>query len=365
MKVVIAPDSFKGGPRATQVAGALAAGWREARGADEVVEVPLADGGEGTLDAMDAAVRDARRHTVEAVTGPDGRPVDAEYLLLPDGTAVVELASSSGLPLMGHPDPLGATTRGMGEVMRAALEAGARRLLVGLGGSSSTDGAAGALSALGLRLLDDYGEAVPDGGAGLARLARVEDDGLLDPPPDGVDVLTDVDNPLLGPQGAPAVFGPQKGASPEQVDQLDQALTRYAEVLGGAPDAPGAGAAGGTAYGLATVWGARLELGSTAISRAAGLADTLRGASLVVTGEGEFDATSRHGKVPGAVLDAARDADLHVAVVAGRVDRHAAQGVTFVVDLSTLAGSSERSREDPVLYLTEAGRILGRYAEGL
>src|SRR5680860_628031 len=186
MKVVIAPDSFKGGPRATQVAQALTAGWREARAADEIVEVPLADGGEGTLDAMDATVPDARRHTVEAVTGPDGRPVDAEYLLLPDGTAVVELASSGGLPLMGHPDPLGATTRGMGEVMRAALEAGARRLLIGLGGSSSTDGAAGALSALGLRLLDDDGVAVPDGGAALARLARVERDGLLDPPPDGV-----------------------------------------------------------------------------------------------------------------------------------------------------------------------------------
>lgn len=365
MKVVIAPDSFKGGPRATQVARALAVGWREVRGADEVVEVPLADGGEGTLDAMDAAVRDARRHTVEAVTGPDGRPVDAEYLLLPDGTAVIELASSSGLPLMDHPDPLGATTRGMGEVMRAAVEAGARRLLVGLGGSSSTDGAAGALSALGLRLLDVDGEVLPDGGAALARLARVGRDGLLDPPADGVGVLTDVDNPLLGPQGAAAVFGPQKGASPEQVEQLDQALTRYAEVLGGDPDVPGAGAAGGTAYGLATLWGARLELGSTAVSRTAGLADTLNGAALVITGEGEFDATSRHGKVPGAVLDAAAAADVHVAVVAGRVERQAAQGVTFVVDLSTLAGSAERSREEPLLFLTEAGRILGRYAEGL
>ncbi|MDP8977322.1 MAG: glycerate kinase, partial [Actinomycetota bacterium] len=127
MKVVVAPDSFKGGPAAAQVAGAVATGWREVRDGDEVAEVPLADGGEGTLDAMDAAVPDARRHTVAAVTGPDGRPVDAEYLLLPDGTAVVELASSSGLPLMGEPDPLGATTRGMGEVMRAALEAGAHR----------------------------------------------------------------------------------------------------------------------------------------------------------------------------------------------------------------------------------------------
>ncbi|MBW3602849.1 MAG: glycerate kinase [Actinobacteria bacterium] len=364
MKVVIAPDSFKGGLAAAQVAGALAEGWREVRGADEVVEIPLADGGEGTLDAMDVAVADARRHTVTAVTGPDGRPVDAEYLLLPDDTAVVELASSSGLPLMGEPDPLGATTRGMGEVMRAALDAGARRLLVGLGGSSSTDGAAGALSALGLLLLDDDGAPVPDGGAGLARLARVERDGLLDPPSGGVECLTDVDNPLLGPRGAATVFGPQKGASPEQVDLLERALTRFAEVLGGDPAAPGAGAAGGTAYGLATVWGARLEPGSAAISRAARLRDALGGASLVVTGEGDFDATSRQGKVPGAVLGAATDADVPVAVVAGRVDRSAASGVTFVVDLSTLAGSAERSREEPLLYLTEAGRILARYAEG-
>lgn len=360
MRVLFCPDSYKGGPSAAQVAAALASGWRRTRPDDELVEAPLADGGEGTLDAMEACVPGATRHTVAGVTGPDHRPVDADHLRLPDGSGLVELAASSGLPRLTRPDPLGATTRGLGEMLGASLDAGARRLMVGLGGSASTDGGAGMLAALGARFLDADGHDLPDGGGALIDLARVDLTGLRPPPADGVDVLSDVDNPLLGPSGAAAVFGPQKGATEADIRRLEAGLARLAELLGGAPEQAGAGAAGGTAYALAAAWGAQLRSGSVAIAEEAGIGRALATSDLVVTGEGRLDPTSLSGKVVSAVLGLASAQETPVAVVAGAVDdgvRPLLDGV-HLVSLSELAGSPEASLAEPERYLAEAGRSL-------
>ncbi|HEY7918403.1 MAG TPA: glycerate kinase, partial [Streptosporangiaceae bacterium] len=217
---MIAPDSFKGSIGAAGAAAALAGGWHAVRPGDEVVCVPLADGGEGTLDVLAAAVSGARWHQAR-VTGPAGQPVDSAWLELPGGLAAVELARASGLPLLARPDPLGAQTTGLGQVIGHALDAGAGRVIIALGGSASTDGGTGALAALGARFLDAAGVPLPPGGGALAGLASVDLAGLRPPPDGGVSCLSDVRAPLLGPAGAAAVFGPQKGASPAQVALLE------------------------------------------------------------------------------------------------------------------------------------------------
>ncbi len=352
-RVVIAPDSYKGTLSAVAAAAALADGWRTVRPGDEIVTIPLADGGEGTLDAIQAAVPAASRRS-RRVTGPDGRPVDARWLLLPDGTAVVELAQSSGLPLMARPDPLRATTYGLGEVL-AAASSDARRVVVGLGGSATTDGASGALTALGARLSDRAGRSLEWGGAALASLAEIDLSGLLPPPSGGVECLVDVASPLLGPAGAAAVFGPQKGASPEQVAELEAALVRWAALMGGDPQAPGAGAAGGAAYGLSVGWGASLRPGAREMTELSGLNDVLAGADLLITGEGRFDATSLHGKLVGHLYGLARASAVPMVVVAGAVAAPTdAEGLS-AVSLTELAGSSGAARADPARYLRAAG----------
>ncbi|MEW2330093.1 glycerate kinase [Micromonospora chersina] len=359
MRVVVAPDSFKGSVTAGDAARALARGWLAHRPGDDVRLLPLADGGEGTVDAFAAALPDAERQTV-TVPGPDGRPVSAAWLLLPDGAAVLELAQSSGLPLMRRPDPLGAHTYGLGVVARAALAAGATRLVIGLGGSASTDGGAGALHALGLRLHDEGGRDLPLGGAALADLAHLDATDLVPAPPGGVQLLVDVTAPLTGPAGAAAVFGPQKGAQPADVRLLDAALRRFAELAGGAPDEPGAGAAGGTAYGLAAVWGARIVPGATTIAELVGLADALAGADVVLTGEGRFDETSLTGKVVGSLLDWAASAGVPVGVAAGQVAGPVPASVAAAVSLVEQAGSIDAALNGPTTWLAEAGAALSR-----
>ncbi|HSK24334.1 MAG TPA: glycerate kinase [Egicoccus sp.] len=359
MKIVIAPDSFKGGPSASEVADALADGWRGVRPEDEVVCLPLADGGEGTLDALRIGVPGATRRVVRGVTGPDGRPVDAHYLLLPDGTAVVEMAAVSGLPLMAAPDPLGATSRGVGEVVAAALDAGATRIVLGVGGSASTDGGTGALASLGARFLDRDGETLADGGGALRRLASVDLSSLREAPARGLEILTDVDSPLLGPHGSAAVFGPQKGATPDDVAMLDAGLARLAERLGGRPEMPGAGAAGGIAYGFAAAWDATLRLGSRAVAEELALGDHVRGADLVITGEGRLDHTSLRGKVVSAVLEHVADGTTALAIVAGVVADDVELGVrATVLSLTELAGSAARSLAEPGRWLRLAARRL-------
>jgi glycerate kinase len=357
VRVILAPDSLKGTVSARHAAVALARGWSAVRPDDELVLLPLADGGEGTVDAFAAASPDAKLRTTR-VTGPDGREVEASWLLLADGTAVTELAESSGLPLMAAPDPLGASTSGLGEVLAAALDAGAQRIVVGLGGSASTDGGAGALQALGARLLGRDGRAVPPGGGALLDLAEADLTWLAAPPPGGVTLLCDVTAPLLGPAGAAHVFGPQKGATPEQVALLDDALARLSALLAGEPDAAGMGAAGGTAYGLAAAWGAHIAPGARTVAELAGLPSALTGADLVITGEGRFDRTSLTGKVVGGVVELASAAGVPVAIVAGSIGGDPPASVRVAVSLTELAESVDSAIAEPERWLEAAGRQL-------
>lgn len=352
MRVAIAPDSLKGSVSAADAARAIAQGWRQVRPGDELMLMPQADGGEGTVDAIEASVPGSRRHEVFPVEGPDGRPTRGEWLTLPDGTAVVELAQMCGLPLMGALDAKGASTRGLGQTITAALGAGATALIVTLGGSACTDGGAGALAALGARFVDAVGEELAAGGGSLARLARVDTARLVAAPVGGVTMLTDVTSPLTGPRGAAHVFAPQKGATAHDVAALDAALARFAEVLGGSPDAPGVGAAGGTAFGFATLWGARIEPGADYVQRLTGLWDAMPDLDLVITGEGQYDSQSLDGKVVGQVVRRAQTVGADVAVIAGRL---AETPPVWAVGLADIAGSVEAALAQPERWLIAAG----------
>jgi glycerate 2-kinase len=354
MRVIAAPDSFKGSIGAADAAAALAAGWRSVRPGDEVVELPLADGGEGTVDVLAAAVPNSRRHFAE-VSGPANGRVTASWLEIPGNGHVIELAAAAGLTLLRPLQPLRAHTYGVGELVGHALDAGARRVLVALGGSACTDGGSGALAALGARFLDDAGRELPRGGGELVRLARVDLRGLRAPPPRGAACLTDVRAPLLGPAGAAAVFGPQKGAGPGDIDLLETGLARLAELLGDDPDAPGAGAAGGTGYGLAAAWGADLLRGAAEIAAIAGLPAALERADLVITGEGQYDATSLSGKVAGTVLALAAEARVPAVLVAGVL---AVRPAVPAVELASLAGGPEQAMAGVARWIAAAGRTL-------
>lgn len=363
MTVVVALDSLKGSLSAARATEAFAAGWRQIDPAAEIVLRPMADGGEGTLDAFAAAVPGATRRPVE-VRGPRGTTVTAAWLELPDGTAVVELASTSGIELLGDDRlPWDADTTGFGQAIAAALDAGARRLVLGIGSSASTDGGLGMLRALGARFVDADGRDVPAGARGLATVSAVDVSRLRALPTGGAMVLSDVSNPLNGPAGAAAVFGPQKGLLPRDVPIVDGALERYgARVARALPQAdpllPGAGAAGGTGFALAA-WGAHLVPGAGEVAGLIGLRDAVAAASVVVTGEGAFDGQSAAGKVPAFVRGIAAAAQVPAALVAGRIDPDAdTSAFAWTVSLTDLAGSPEASIADPARWLREAGRRL-------
>ena len=361
--MVVAVDSFKGSASAAEAGRALAAGWSATRPQDEVRLVPMADGGEGTIEAF-AAVHPSAARRRSRVLGPLDAQVDTEWLLLEDGTAVLELARSSGLPLADGRAPLDTHTYGLGQTIAAALAAGARRLVIGLGGSSSTDGGTGALAALGARWLDAAGRAVPLGNRGLADLARAELAGLPERPAGGVLLLTDVTNPLLGPSGAAAVFGPQKGAGAAQVAVLEANLARLADVVGAAPDCVGCGAAGGTTYGL-RLWGATVAAGSESVAELLGLPAALDGCDVVITGEGRYDAQSMAGKVPVHVARLAGERGVACLLAAGRVEGPTAGLFAGAVSLAGLAGDPDAAMRRPLEQLVRAGRVLaasaGRY----
>lgn len=369
--VVVAPDSFKGSASATEVAEALAAGWSSVRQDDRLVLAPMADGGEGTLDAFEVAVPASVRHPV-TVLGPAGAAVDASWLSLPDGTAVVELAEMSGLSHMPELAPLDAHTFGFGQAIAAALDAGATGLLLAIGGSASTDGGVGALAALGARFTDAAGRPIRLGNRGLGTLARADLSGLPALPHGGVRILSDVTNPLLGPTGAAAVFGPQKGATPEQVAGLESGLARLARALGGGrtpgarsvhPATQGAGAAGGTGYGL-LAWGAELAPGSAAVGDALGLPALVAAADAVITGEGRFDTQSAAGKVPAYVSRLARDAGIPAMLAAGSIEA-GTEDFAAAVSLSALAGRAEPAMAEPERWAREAGAALASLAAGV
>ncbi|MET9672054.1 glycerate kinase [Streptomyces sp. NPDC006482] len=323
--VLVAADKFKGSLTAVQVAERVTAGLRRVVPDLAVETLPVADGGDGTVAAAVAAGFERRE---VRVTGPLGEQVTAAFALR-GGTAVVEMAEASGLQLLpaGVFAPLTATTYGSGELLRAALDAGATTVVFGVGGSATTDGGAGMLAALGARFLDAAGEPVGPGGAPLAELATADLTGL-DPRFASVDLIlaSDVDNPLTGPKGAPAVYGPQKGATPDDVRTLDAALAHFATVLekaigpkaAEAALAPGAGGAGGIGYG-ALILGASFRPGIELMLEVLGFAPALERATLVITGEGSLDEQTLHGKAPAGVAAAARAAGKEVVAVCGRL----------------------------------------------
>lgn len=360
--VVIAPDSFKGTAMAVDVAGAIAAGWASARPDDALRHFPMADGGEGTLEAFAAAVPGATRMPV-TVQGPDDRAVDTCWLLLPDGTGVVELANTSGLGLLGELRPLDAHTVGFGQAISAALDYGVDRLLLAVGGSSSTDGGAGALTALGAVFLDAHGQPIALGNRGLGDLDRVDLSALRTPPASGVTVLSDVTSPLLGVAGAASVFGPQKGADAAQLPVLEANLARLAGLLPADPEQPGTGAAGGTCFGL-VAWGAVIAAGSAAVGDAIALPAAIASADIVITGEGRFDDQSGAGKVASYVLGLAADAAASPMLVAGSI-RADTGAFAAAVSLTDLAGSGEAAMAETLRYLRDAGAELARAAERL
>ncbi|ATB27790.1 glycerate kinase [Melittangium boletus] len=342
---LVAPQEFKGTLTATEAAAALADGLRQGAPGVELDVAPLADGGPGTVDALLAGVGGER--VTRTVTGPLGQPVRATYGLLDAGnTAVIEMAAASGLSLLAPDarDARRASTHGTGELIRDALERGCRRIILGLGGSATTDGGTGALSALGWRFLDAQGAPLPPGGAALKRLARVES-GSRHPGLDSVEfqVATDVTAPLLGPNGAAHLFGPQKGADAAAVDELEAALAHFAGRLdSGLAQTPGAGAAGGFGYGLVALTRGRLISGYALVARTLRLAERLTSVEAVLTGEGRFDRQTALGKGPGALAKEAHALGKHTVMFAGRVAPDAeSEGSPFdeVVEVSTRAPS--------------------------
>lgn len=373
MKILIAPDKFKGSMRASDVAARVAAGISSVTPDAQLITVPVADGGDGTLDAAVAA-----GFTLVPVTvaGPTGEPVHTGYARRGE-SAVIELADACGLVRLpgGVLAPLTASSTGFGQVIAAALDAGCRRLVLAIGGSASTDGGAGMLTALGARVRDADGVELAPGGAGLEQVADVDLAKLHPALADAEVVLaSDVDNPLLGGHGAAAVYGPQKGAAPDDVARLDGALRVWsgavARALGvteqgsghPAADTPGAGAAGGVGFVAITVLGATARPGIDLMLELTGLRDDLADVDLVVTGEGSLDEQTLHGKAPAGVAAAARSAGVPVVTVSGRNllsdQQLAAAGVRKAYALTDIEPDVTKCINDPGPLLERLGRSI-------
>jgi glycerate 2-kinase len=364
-RVLVAPDKFKGSLSAAEVAARVAAGLAGGGFAGEVEILPVADGGDGTVAA---AVSAGFRRVELGVRGPVGKSVTASYALR-DDTAVIEAAQACGLTLLppGSLAPLTATSRGVGELILTARRMGAKRIVLGVGGVATTDGGAGLLQALGARLTDAKGRELPPGGAALARLDTLDLTGLRDL--SGVEFLlaSDVDNPLLGPSGAAAVYAPQKGASPAEVELLEAGLRQWADIAeatAGAPvrDALGAGAAGGLGFAALLFLGARMRPGIELLLELASFGSRLDGARLVITGEGSLDAQTLHGKAPVGVARAAaaHDPAVPVVAVAGRctltADELREAGIDRAYALADIEPDLNRC-------IAEAGPLVERLAE--
>ena len=370
---MIAPDKFGGTLSAAEAAEAIARGWRRGDPEAELVVTPVADGGEGTLDTLLSALDGDRR--AQVVTGPLGDPVEADIGLLRTHSkvqAIVEMAAASGLHLVPvqRRDPTLTTTRGTGELILAAARERPRRIVVCLGGSATNDGGAGMAQALGVRLLDAEGRELGSGGAALRDLASIDTAGLT-PELQGIDIVavTDVDSPLTGPAGASAIFGPQKGASPDDVRTLDEALRHYATViheqLGIDVDAvPGAGAAGGLGAGIIAFLRARVGQGFAMVAEALDLKRRLRVADVAVTGEGRFDEQTSRGKAPAGVLRMARHARCRTVLIAGQVADGVRPQADLVIPLSERAGSVEAAMAGAREHLEAAAESAAREMSG-
>ena len=364
-RVLVAPDKFKGSLAATEVTACVAAGLSRAGFGGEIVRLPVADGGDGTVDAAASA---GYRRVELAVRGPTGRPLTAAFALL-DGTAVIEAAQASGLSLLppGRLAPLTATTWGVGELILAAVGMGATRIVLAVGGVATTDGGAGLAQSLGARLADESGDPLPPGGAALSRLATLDLSGLPDLSGVEFQLASDVNNPLLGPSGAAAVYGPQKGASPDEVKLLEAGLAQWADVAeaacgAAARDAAGAGAAGGLGFAAQLFLGARTRPGIEVLLEMLSFGEQLGGARLVITGEGSLDAQSLHGKAPVGVASAAaaHHPPVPVVAVAGRCALSPAElragGFEACYAIADLESDMARC-------IAEAGPFLERLAE--
>ena len=375
MKLLLAPNAFKGSLSAVDVAEALARGALRAAPGARLDLMPISDGGDGLLDALLAC---RGRKVFAAVTGPLGEKRWASFALLPGRIAVIEMAQASGLALLpeGKRDIWNSTSYGTGELMLRALDAGARTLWVGMGGSATNDAGAGLAQALGARLLDADGREIARGAAGLRALARVDVSGMDKRLRRArVIAVSDVTNPLLGPRGSARVFGPQKGASPRDIPLLEAALKRYAGVLRrdlgvDAGALAGSGAAGGLGAGLAAFVHAALQSGAALVLEELSAAERVAWADLVITGEGRLDSQSLYGKAPVALADLARSLGRPVAAVCGSLEGAAAarlkrRGITRVIALTDSVSEARALRETPRLLARVAERLVNDHLKGL
>ncbi len=367
MKIVVAPDSFKGSVSALEAACAIEQGLRRVFPDAVIEKIPMADGGEGTVQSLvDATGGHIQTHRVVA---PLENEVEAQFgILAGEETAVIEMASASGLTLVpaDKRNPLRTTTYGTGQLIHAALEAGCRRLIIGIGGSATNDGGAGMAEALGVRLLDADGAQISRGGAGLEQLASIDITGLHPAIAETETVVAcDVNNPLTGPDGASHVYGPQKGATPEMIETLDGHLAHFDSVLTRTlgesfNDVPGAGAAGGLGAGLMAFLNAELQLGVDIMIDAVNLEERVKGASIVFTGEGQLDFQTAFGKTPVGVAKVAKTHNIPVIAIAGGI----AEGAEAVYDagIDAMLGTVQEpmSLEDAV---GDASRLIADTAE--
>ncbi|HEY3375523.1 MAG TPA: glycerate kinase [Candidatus Aquicultor sp.] len=368
MKIVIAPDKFKGTLDATSVAHALAAGIASVIPHADILTAPMADGGEGTVDALLAVVGGVRHNVV--VTGPLGEPVKAGFAVLSDSSAAIEMAQASGLVLVppDKRDPLITTTYGTGELIDMALDTGTKRIVIGIGGSATVDAGVGCAQALGVKLLKADGSPIGFGGGELIKISAI-DVSALDPRVWGTEFLVavDVDNPLYGPLGAAHAFAPQKGADAQTVFALEQGAIHFAHIVKrdldiDVSELPGGGAAGGLGASLVALLGARLVPGAQLIGESLKLTEKVEEAALVITGEGQLDGQSAHGKAPAYVVQLAREAGVPVAVVVGRLgsgyEVFQRNGPVRIVALADIAPSLDAAMHDPARYLEQAGKEL-------
>jgi glycerate kinase len=368
MRILICPDKFKGSLSAKEAAEAIAAGVKSARPGAETVQLPIADGGEGTAEILVEILKGQWRHAV--VEGPNGDPVRAGYGMVWSGTekcAVIEMSRCSGLLIVppDQRDPLRASTYGTGQLLMDAISAGAKRIILGIGGSATTDGGMGMAAALGYRFLDRESVELEPRPYNLGRIASIERGPSCALPP--VKVACDVENPLLGPQGAAAVFGPQKGIRQDQIAFFEEGLRNLADICArhfaaDHRDTPGAGAAGGLGFGLLTFAGAKLFPGFDLIAEACGLREALSGVDVVITGEGSLDAQSSLGKGPVRVAQMASRERKRCFALAGRWDGTMFPQFEKIVALSAVAGGAEESMREARAYLeAEAARLASTF----
>lgn len=364
VKIVIAPNAFKGTLAAVEVARAIADGMHELHREWEIVEVPMADGGDGTVEAILSAA--PGRWISATVKSPLLADIRADFAVIDYGkTAVIEMALASGLTLVPEElrNPLVTTTLGTGQLVGRAINEGCKKIFIGIGGSATVDGGAGMATALGVRFLDDKGRNIAFGGGGLARLHRIDFFGRIDLSGVEITVLSDVTNPLLGEKGAARVFAPQKGATPEMVEELERNLTRLAEVIKSdlgidVSQIPGTGAAGGLGAGIVAFLNGKIVPGIDAIIDLVGLRDKVRGADLMITGEGSFDSQTAGGKAPLGVARTARELAIPSVLICGRLGEESRETAKCqflaVLSLAELAGSQGEAVLNPKRYLKSA-----------